>query len=130
MFIGIIGTRFSGKSTVVDYLKSRGFTSLHLRGGNEDDSASTVASSLDNDNVLDGSEEVLDLSSVDPNAYSSANASGSNSKAGPSGSHPIPIPIPASAPIPTTDSLSIPGYGLDLSGEGPNILYNLIYYPI
>jgi len=31
MFIAIIGSRFSGKSTVEDYLIAKGFTSVHLR---------------------------------------------------------------------------------------------------
>lgn len=45
MFIGIIGTRYSGKSSVVTYLKSRSFTVLQLRSAANDEDDSTVASS-------------------------------------------------------------------------------------
>lgn len=30
MFIAIVGTRLAGKSTIEDYLVSKGFTSVHL----------------------------------------------------------------------------------------------------
>lgn len=47
MFIGLIGTRYAGKTTVIDYLKTRGFTVLKLRSGDgtNDEDTSTAASS-------------------------------------------------------------------------------------
>ena len=57
MFIGVIGTRYSGKTTVVEYLKTRGFTVLKLRSGDgiNDEDTSTAASSNDangNHNII------------------------------------------------------------------------------
>ncbi|KAG8827933.1 Deoxycytidine monophosphate (dCMP) deaminase [Serendipita sp. 401] len=47
MFIGLIGTRYSGKTTIIDYLKTRSFTVLQLRGrGANDEDTSTAASSI------------------------------------------------------------------------------------
>lgn len=50
MLIGIIGTRYSGKSSVATYLKTRGFTTLHLRSGANEEDTSTAASSENNGN--------------------------------------------------------------------------------
>jgi hypothetical protein len=56
MFIGIIGTRYSGKSSVIAYLKTRGFTVLQLRSATNDEDTSTAASS-DDDGKQDMSHE-------------------------------------------------------------------------
>lgn len=101
MFIGLIGTRFSGKSTVVDYLKSRGFTALHLRGANEDDSASTAASSLDN--APNDTQQIVDLNNR------------ASSSAGPSKISAIPIP--------GAQELVVPDLVPDLAGNPfPSVL--------
>jgi hypothetical protein len=53
MFIGIIGTRYSGKSSVITYLKTHGFTVLQLRSATNDEDTSTAASSDD-----DGKQDI------------------------------------------------------------------------
>ena len=52
MFIGIVGTRYSGKTTVCEYLKTRGFTLLQLRDSAHEDDTSTAASSNDSREIL------------------------------------------------------------------------------
>lgn len=56
MFIGIIGARYSGKSSVILYLKTHGFTVLQLRSATNDEDTSTAASS-DDDGKQDISHE-------------------------------------------------------------------------
>ncbi|KAG8828462.1 Deoxycytidine monophosphate (dCMP) deaminase [Serendipita sp. 399] len=75
MFIGLIGTRYSGKTAIVEYLKTKGFTVLQLRerGANEDDT-STAASSLE--------DHVASLEIGESN--STTTHEGSSSMAGPS----------------------------------------------
>ena len=95
MFIGLIGTRYSGKTTVVEYLKTRGFTVLKLRSGDgmNDEDTSTAASSEANhrlgDIVRDG--DVDNLSLNDANLATSSSVPAPSSRiidlAGQSGIH-------------------------------------------
>jgi len=71
MFIGVIGTRYSGKTTVVEYLKTRGFTVLKLRSGDgiNDEDTSTAASSEDaNENQNIVTKDVTITLNENPNA--------------------------------------------------------------
>lgn len=56
MFIGVIGTRYSGKTTICEYLKTRGFTVLLLRDATHDEDTSTAASSNDSREELSHAE--------------------------------------------------------------------------
>jgi hypothetical protein len=92
MFIGLIGTRYSGKSTVSDYLKTRGFTVLRLRdnAGHDEDTSTAASGSVGDGNL-----------NVPENATSSKYAGNQRSVAGPS--QPISIPNAGRPSDPTSD---------------------------
>jgi dephospho-CoA kinase len=88
MFIGIIGTRYSGKSSVITYLKTRGFTVLQLRSATNDEDTSTAASS-DDDGKQDMSHEsgnVNSRKSIDKTGPVASTSSAPSAAAGPSDS--------------------------------------------
>jgi hypothetical protein len=94
----VIGTRYSGKTTVVEYLKTRGFTVLKLRSGDgiNDEDTSTAASS----NGANGNHNiVIRDATIGP---------GENPNAGPSAQQ---IAVPASSGTKVLDSL------VDLAGK-------------
>jgi hypothetical protein len=79
MFIGIIGARYSGKTSVISYLKTRGFTVLQLRSATNDEDTSTAASSDDDgkQDISHDSGEINSRKSIDktvPMASTSSSA--------------------------------------------------------
>jgi len=107
MFIGVIGTRYAGKTTVVDYLKTRGFTVLKLRSslqgadglGINDEDTSTAASS---DDEVNESHVIT----RDPTVIPYDRNLGANAGAGPSAQPTVTPTIPSARALDSSADLS------------------------